>query len=252
MAYIDRGGVRIWYETAGSGPTLLLTHGFSATSFAWQPQMAALSDAYQVVVWDIRGHGRSDSPEDPAEYSEALTVADMAAVLDAVDAERAVIGGLSLGGYLSLAFNISHPERVAGLVLCDTGPGYRRPEGRASWNRLAEGRARHFEKHGFKSLENHPLTHGRQHKSPRGLALAARGILPQHDARVIDSLPTIAVPTLVLVGEHDERFLAPTDYMADRIPGASKVILEGAGHNANVDQPEAFNAALRDFLASFC
>jgi pimeloyl-ACP methyl ester carboxylesterase len=64
--------------------------------------------------------------------------------------------------------------------------------------------------------------------------------------------PAIAVPTLVLVGEHDERFLAPTDYMADRIPGASKVILEGAGHNANVDQPEAFNAALRDFLASFC
>ena len=127
MAYIDRGGVRIWYEAAGSGPTLLLTHGFSATSYAWQPQLKALSDAYQVVVWDIRGHGRSDSPEDPAMYSEALTVADMAAVLDAVDAERAVIGGLSLGGYLSLAFNISHPERVAGLVLCDTGPGYRSP-----------------------------------------------------------------------------------------------------------------------------
>ncbi len=104
----------------------------------------------------------------------------------------------------------------------------------------------------MKSLENHPLTHGGQHKSPRGLALAARGILPQHDARVIDSLPGISVPTLVLVGEHDERFLAPTHYMADRIPGATKVILEGAGHNANVDQPEAFNAAFREFLSGFC
>ena len=69
---------------------------------------------------------------------------------------------------------------------------------------------------------------------------------------MIDSLPGIAVPTLVLAGEHDEPFLAATDYMASRIPGARKVILEEAGHNANVDQPEAFNTALRDFLATFC
>ena len=252
MAYSDRDGVSIWYEAAGAGPTLLLTHGFSATSYAWQPQLQALADAYRVVVWDIRGHGRSDSPEDPAAYSEALTLGDMAAILNALGAQRAIIGGLSLGGYLSLAFNIAHPERVAGLVLCDTGPGYRNPEGREAWNRLALGRARHFEKHGLKSLENHPLTHGGQHRSPEGLVLAARGILQQHDARVIDSLPGIAVPTLVLVGEHDERFLDPSDYMAARIPGATKVILAGAGHNANVDQPDAFNAALRDFLSTFC
>jgi len=248
MPHIDRDGVNVYFEAYGSGPTVLLTHGFSATSFSWQPQLEALSANHQVVVWDIRGHGRSDAPADPSAYSEALTLADMTAILDAVDADRAVIGGHSLGGYLSLAFHVEHPERVTGLMLFNTGPGYRKLESRDDWNQLAVGRARHFEKHGLKSLDEHPLAHGDQHRGAEGLALAARGILRQFDARVIDSLPQIAVPTLVLVGERDKRFLTATDYMASRIPSAERVIIKGAAHHANLDQPQAFNSAVCDFL----
>jgi pimeloyl-ACP methyl ester carboxylesterase len=98
MPKISRDGVDIYYEVHGSGPTLLLTHGYSSTSSMWQGQVKALSGSHKLVLWDMRGHGRSDYPNDPQNYSEALTVADMAALLDAVGARNAIIGGLSLGG----------------------------------------------------------------------------------------------------------------------------------------------------------
>ena len=110
MPTINRDGVRIYYEVHGSGPPLLLTHGYSSTSGMWQGQIAALSKHHKLVLWDMRGHGQSGYPEDTAAYSEALTVADMAALLDAVGAETAIVGGLSLGGYMSLAFYRAHPE----------------------------------------------------------------------------------------------------------------------------------------------
>lgn len=250
MAYLDRDGVKVYYEVAGSGPAVLLTHGYSGTSHMWQGQVEALKDAFQVIVWDIRGHGRSDSPDDPALYSEALTLGDMTALLDAVGAETAAIGGLSLGGYLSLAFHVAQTERVHSLMLFDTGPGYRNPEAREGWNEMARGRARYFRRKGLAGIGGGDEAHGDQHQSAEGLALAAEGILQQYDSRVIDSLPDISLPALVMVGAEDKQFLKPTDYMAGKIPGAEKVVLEKAGHVANVDQPEAFNAAVRDFLVT--
>src|SRR5437588_10958405 len=104
MPELDRQGMAIHYESHGSGPAVLLSHGYGATCRMWDGQIAALSDKYRVIVWDMRGHGWSGDPADPALYSQALTVGDMAAVLDACGAELAVIGGLSLGGVMSLAF----------------------------------------------------------------------------------------------------------------------------------------------------
>jgi len=101
MPYLDRAGTRIYYEvTGGPGgqPALLLSHGFSASSAMWRPNVAALAAGRQVITWDLRGHGRSDSPDDPAQYSHAACIADMAALHDAAGTERAVLGGLSLGG----------------------------------------------------------------------------------------------------------------------------------------------------------
>src|SRR5580704_4658127 len=100
MARLDRDGVAIHYEVHGQGPTILLSHGYSATCRMWDGQVAALRDRFRVIVWDMRGHGQSDVPTDPAAYSEVATVGDMMAVLAACDAETAVIGGLSLGGYM--------------------------------------------------------------------------------------------------------------------------------------------------------
>ena len=249
MAKLNRDGVEIYYEVHGSGPPLLLSHGYSATSQMWKGQIEAFSRDFKLIVWDMRGHGASDYPEDQNAYSEAATVADMAVLLDALGEEKAIIGGLSLGGYMTLAFNVAHPERVSGLLIIDTGPGYRNDEAREGWNRNALRTAERYENEGLGRLAaGSPEMRASTHRSADGLARAARGMLVQKDARVIASLPTIAVPSLVVVGANDTPFLAASDYMAAKIPGAKKVVIAGAGHAANIDQPEAFNAAVLGFL----
>ena len=251
MPNINRDGVSIHYEVHGSGPPLLLTHGYSSTSDMWQGQIEALSKHYKLVLWDMRGHGQSDYPDDPAAYSEALTVGDMAALLDEVGADKAIVGGLSLGGYMSLAFYRSHPDRVRALLIIDTGPGFKKDEAREAWNKRAHDTGDRFDREGLDVLKNASRERsGVTHRDASGLARAARGMLTQRDARVIGSLPDIKVPSLVVVGADDTPFLAASDYMATRIPGAKKVVVPAAGHAVNIDQPQAFIEAVLPFLDS--
>src|SRR5689334_22784654 len=112
MAKLNRNGVNIYYEVHGSGPALILSHGYSATSQMWKGQIEPLSKKHTLILWDMRGHGQSDYPADQSAYSEDHTVADIAALLDQAGAKKAIVGGLSLGGYMSLAFYRKHPERV--------------------------------------------------------------------------------------------------------------------------------------------
>jgi pimeloyl-ACP methyl ester carboxylesterase len=248
MPRLQRDNIGIHYEQHGAGPPVLLSHGYSATCRMWDGQIAALKDRYRVIVWDMRGHGESDVPADPDAYSEQATVEDMAAILKACGIDRAVIGGLSLGGYMSLAFNLRHPEMVRALMLFDTGPGFRKDEARETWNARARARADELESRGFAALGASDEVRISRHRSPAGLAGAARGMLTQRDDSVIRSLDGIRVPTLVLVGANDTNFLAATDYMAAKIPGAQKVVIPDAGHAANLHQPEAFNRSVEAFL----
>jgi len=261
VADLIRGGVRLHYEVTGgdnaagragaagggAGPggalPLLLSHGFGGTSLMWEPNLSALAADRPVITWDMRGHGRSDSPQ--GGYTQRACIDDMAAVLDACHVPRAVLGGLSLGGYLSLAFRLAHPERVAALLLFDTGPGFRSDEARQRWNERALATAARFERDGLAALG----TAGSQHSSADGLARAARGMLTQQDGSVIDSLPALDIPVLVLVGADDRAFLGAADYIAAKAPLARKVVIPGAGHESNADQPELFNRAVLDFLA---
>jgi pimeloyl-ACP methyl ester carboxylesterase len=244
-------GIEIHYEVEGDGPAVLLSHGYSATGAMWDLQRHALSDRYRVVSWDMRGHGSTESPDDPTLFSTEHTVADMRGLLEQLGIEQAVVGGLSLGGYLSLAFYRQHPGLVRALVVCDSGPGYRNPEARQTWNRRAHERADELDARGLATLAarsremREAMGH---HRSSRGLALAARGMLTQRDSAVIDSLPAIRVPTLIIVGDRDEPFVAPCRYMASKIPGARLEVIEDAGHSSNLDQPEIFNRILREFL----
>src|SRR6478672_161897 len=218
MAKLDRNGVAIHYEVHGSGPTLLLSHGYSSTARMWDGQVAVLKDRYQVIVWDFRGHGESDYPADGAQYSEALTVGDMLARLDKVGAKTAIVGGLSLGGYMSLAFHLAHPERVRALMLFDTGPGFKKDDAREAWNKRAAQTALEYETEGLGRLQRLSREmRTAEHRSADGLARAARGMLAQGDARIINSLPSVSVPTLIVVGANDKPFLAATDYMSAKI-----------------------------------
>jgi pimeloyl-ACP methyl ester carboxylesterase len=249
MPKLNRDGIQIYYEVHGSGPPLLLTHGYSSTSAMWQGQIEALSKRHKLVLWDMRGHGQSDYPDDPAAYSEALTTADMAALLDEVGARSAIVGGLSLGGYMALAFYRAHPERVRALLIIDTGPGFKKDEAREAWNKRAYETAERLEREGLAVLKS--LSRERSdaaHRDASGLTRAARGLLTQRDARVIELLPNVKVPSLIVVGADDAPFLAASDYMATKIPAAKKVVIPAAGHAVNIDQPQAFIDAVLPFL----
>jgi pimeloyl-ACP methyl ester carboxylesterase len=249
MATLERDGVRLAYEVhgeAGDRPPLLLTHGFGATGRMWEPNLAALAADRQVLTWDLRGHGASDAPE---RFDHDDCVGDMAALLDVLGAPRAVVGGMSLGGFLSLALRLRHPERVAALVLVDTGPGFRNDAARDEWNATALRTAAALEERGLDVLpQTAEHATARHANGAAGVARAARGILTQRDGAVLASLPEIAVPALVVVGADDTPFLAAADAMAARIPRAEKVVIEGAGHAANMDRPAEFDRAVLDFL----
>jgi len=254
MATLDRGnGVALNYQVDGpdDGIPFLLTHGFGASNEMWQGQADALSDRFKIIRWDMRGHGQTQCPDDPALFTHDNTLADMTALLDHEGANKAIIGGHSLGGFMSMRFHAAMPERVRGLYLQACGPGYRKAEARDAWNQRAYERAGIIEEQGIDGLTQGSEAAASVRGTAQGLANAARGILTQVDATVMEDLPSIAVPTLILVDDQDLPFVDGTAYMEAKIPGAQRVVVEGATHGVNVDEPAIVNDALAAFLKVF-
>jgi len=225
---------------------MLLTHGFGASQAMWAPNLDALGADRRILTWDLPGHGASL-------FADGLThercVEEMLELLDILGATRAVIGGMSLGGYLSLLFCARHPERVAALVLVDTGPGFRDDAAREAWNLWVRALADDLDGRGLTALSGGPESAVAQHLAgAAGLATAARAILTQRDGEVFESLGRISVPSLIVVGAEDDRFLGAAYAMARRIPGAEKVVIADGGHAANMDRPAEFNRAVIEFL----
>ncbi len=250
MPYLTRDGVRLYYEVYGNGTPLILSHGYSSTSDMWRQQVSTISKSFTLIIWDMLGHGNSDYPTEQSLYSEAHTVADIAALLDHVcPGRKAIVGGLSLGGYMSLAFYRVHSERVKALLIIDTGPGFKKDSAREAWNKTAHETAARFEQRGLETLQNStPERSQVTHRNADGLARAARGMLAQRNSDVFHSLDSIKVPSIIIVGADDKPFIAATDYMTKKIPGAQKVVIPNAGHAANIDQPQAFLDGLMPFL----
>ena len=246
-------GIEIYYEERGSGFPVVLTHGLGDCAELWSPLAGALADGYRVVSWDMRGHYRSESPDDLAQYTQDIVVEDLRALSDHLGIERGVYGGHSLGGYTALRFYEKYPERVAALVLHAAGPGYRNPEGSQAWtDRLASAAAKQEERFGRDArVAARELRVGApalgdvaQHVV-RGIANVERGVMAH--PTFVDAT-TIAVPTLAIVGENDTNYLASADYFAAKLPNGRKVVIKDAGHPATLEQPAAVNAAVREFL----
>lgn len=253
MPTINRDDVSIYYEVHGkdNNPPLILTHGYASTSGMWAGQITELSKNYKLILWDMRGHGRTDYPKDPKQYSEEKTVLDMATILDTTGGKnsKAIVGGLSLGGYMSLAFYLKFPERVQALLIIDTGPGFKQDSARNGWNQYANETGDIFEKQGLIYLQTmSPERATVDHRSADGLVMAARGMLTQKDSKVINSLPNIKVPSIIIVGADDKPFLNASEYMVNKIPEAKKVVVPNAGHAVNIDQPQGFLDAILPFL----
>jgi pimeloyl-ACP methyl ester carboxylesterase len=261
-------GVGLYFEAHGEGAPVVLSPGYCQTHENFRPQVEPLVRAgYRCVLWDYRGHGLSDAPEDPQRYSMAQVVDDLGRVLDAAaPGRRAVLGGLSFGGLASLHFTLARRERVRGLVLVASGPGFKSPEAQGRWEAQVERIAARLEAKGFEGYVD-----GRAAATAIGLrpelpaAQAAGRAIVAQDPRavarfgrrvagpvpgVIDELPKLSVPALVLVGERDADYLRAAEVMAARIPGAKHVLVPGAGHVVNIEEAEAFDRALLAFLAA--
>jgi 3-oxoadipate enol-lactonase len=252
--------VYVHYERRGSGPVLLLLHGIGSNSRAFRHQLAELSDAWTVVAWDAPGYGRSDDPLEPFSLAD---LADRAVgVLDELEAEQAHVLGVSMGGVIAQLVYHRHPLRVRSLILADTntgGGGLPEPERSAR----VQGRLEALERLGPRGMAEArapvllrpdapadlraEVTEIMAEVRPAGYRAAAIA-LGQTDLTSL--LGAIAVPTLVVHGAQDRVVPVETARMlANSIAGAQLVVIPEAGHVANQEQPELFNAAVRQFLA---
>jgi pimeloyl-ACP methyl ester carboxylesterase len=248
--------------SSGAGTPLVLLHAFPLDGRMWAPQVEALAGSYQVIVPDFRGFGAA-MDQAVSEAGMDLLADDVARLLDDRGLDRVVLGGLSLGGYVALAFMRRHADRVSGLVLLDTkatadGDQAREDRLRMAERVLAEGNGFVPEAMlpkllGETSREHRPelvekVTALIREQAPEAVAGAQRGMAARPDST--DLLGTIRVPTLVVTGEEDA--VAGPEVgreLAAGIPGARFLLVEEAGHLANLEQPEIVNEALLDFLA---
>jgi pimeloyl-ACP methyl ester carboxylesterase len=243
-------------------PAVVLLHAFPLNSGMWDEQIEALRDRWHVIAPDLTGFGEAGAPDDPSAYSVEAYADDVAAVLRDEGIERAVIGGLSMGGYIAFSFLRRHREMVTGLVLADTRAAADTQE--VAERRVAQQRQVAYEGTAElieNSLEN-LLSDDTRKRRPDVVERARRlmaqnppaGFIGALDAMrrrpdAVDELAGIDVPVLVIVGEADKtsppRVAAE---MAASVPQARLEVLAGAGHLSNLEAPEAFNAALVSFL----
>jgi len=260
--------VKLYVEAHGEGFPLLLSPGYCQTHENFRPQVEPLVAAgARVVLWDYRGHGQSEAPEDPDAYSIEQLLDDMDRVLEwAAPGRRAVLGGLSFGGLASLHFALARPGRVRALLLFDSGPGFKNREAQAGWEVQTGRIADRLEKMGFEGYVDGraaPTAIGRrpdlpaaqaagraiQAQDPHGVARFGRRVVGPAPG-VIDELASIAVPALVLVGEQDTAYARAGEVMSAKLPNATHVAIPDAGHVVNIEQAEAFNRAVIEFLGS--
>ncbi len=246
----------------GRGRPVVLLHAFPLNATMWLAQREALGTSYRVLTPDQRGFGGTQLGHDDPLLDEVAD--DVAAMLDAKKIERAVIGGLSMGGYVAMAFWRRHPDRVSALILADTKIGADTAEGAANRERIA---AEVIEAGSSKQLVDEvlPALLGETTKTRRALVLgrvkalvesappyavawAQRAMAARPDSTA--DLAGVTVPTLVVVGEEDT--LSPpaeAELIAKAIPGATLVTIPKAGHLTAVEAPEEFNEAVGAFLA---
>ncbi|MEM7411246.1 MAG: alpha/beta hydrolase [Myxococcota bacterium] len=259
-------GHAVYAEVHGEGLPVVLSCALSTTHENWRPQVEPFVAAgARVVLWDYRGHGLSDAPEDPDAYHLDAVLDDLGRVLDATVGDTpAVLGGLSFGGLASLHLALRNPERVRGLLLVDTGPGFKNPEAQARWEKMVERTASFVETRGMEAFVSgkaastmvglrpdsdvaRAAAAAIAAQQPHGIANFARRVAGPA-SQVMDRLGELTMPALVIIGEKDDAYLRAAEVLETRLPAAQRVMMAGAGHITNLDDPAAFNENVIAFL----
>jgi pimeloyl-ACP methyl ester carboxylesterase len=261
-------GVKLYYEETGTGIPVVFVHEFAGDWRAWEPQVRYFSRRYRCIVYNARGYPPSDVPQDAERYSQDLARDDIRAVLDGLKIDKAHIVGLSMGGFATLHFGFTYPDRARSLVVAGCGYGAQ-PDKRAQFAAEAEAAAANFQSLGMdKAAEAYALGPTRvqfQNKDPRGwkefrdqlaehstegAAGTMRGVQKRRPSLfdLVDKMKTITAPTLIMTGDEDWPCLEPGILMKRAIPTAALVVMPNAGHTINLEEPAAFNQHLADFL----
>lgn len=261
-------GVELFYEEAGQGTPLVFVHEFAGDSQSWRLQVCFFARRYRTITFNARGYPPSGVPDDPAAYSEHLAVADIQGVLDQLGIAKAHVCGLSMGAYATLHFGLRHPDRTLSLTLASCGSGSGDPE---RFRRECAEVARRFERDGMENvaesytrgptrvqfLDKDPrgwLEFHRQFaaQSARGHALTMRGVQMNRPTiyELERQLERLEVPTLIISGDEDDPCLEPSIFLKRKIATAGLLVLPKTGHTINLEEPEAFNRAVLDFITA--
>jgi len=244
----------------GSGQAIIFLHAFPLSQRMWDEQVAALSTVCRVLTFDWRGFGESELRGE--KFLMETFADDLAGLMNQLGIERAVLYGLSMGGYAAFAFYRKYADRVAALILADTKAGADHDEARRNRYEMAElalqaGSSVIADRMVSRLLapvtqQNKPQVSHRvraiiESNRPEAIAAAQRGMAERPDSTAL--LPGITCPVLILVGS-DDALTPPTEAekMRDRIPDARLTVISEAGHLSNLEQPDAFNSAIADFL----
>ena len=263
------GGVALFYEEVGEGTPLVFVHEFAGDHASWAPQVRFFARRYRTVTFNARGYPPSDVPEDPAAYSQGQAVEDIRGLLDYLGIPKAHVCGLSMGGYATLHFGFGYPERALSLVVA--GCGYGSGTGREAFHQDTAVVMRKFEEEGMERVADFysrgPTRVQFLDKDPkgwqefrdrlaggsaRGHALTLRGVQMTRPSvyDLGDRLEALRIPTLVVTGDEDEPCLEPAVFMKRKIPSAGLLVIPRSGHTINLEEPEAFNRAVLDFLTA--
>jgi pimeloyl-ACP methyl ester carboxylesterase len=258
--------VELYYEEHGEGVPLVWTHEYAGDYRSWAPQVRALARRYRVITYSNRGYLPSGVPSDPAAYSQEQLVEDLRGLLDHLGIDRAHIGGLSMGGSVTLVFSLTYPERCRSAIVAGCGNGSDDPETfRAQGERLitsireqgmanfADTYARGPQRVQFLAKDPHGWAEFRDNlgeHSDEGSILVFDNVQRKRPPIYAfeEQMRRSTVPTLIVVGDEDEGCLLPGLFMKRNIRTAGLVVLPVTGHTLNLEEPERFNALVLDFL----
>ena len=241
---MNRGDWGLYYEVAGAGDeVVVLTHGLASSSVTWAAQVAALAPSYRVVVWDLRAHGRSGSPDEPCTI--AALAADLAAVVGVAGGGPVHALGHSAGGVITMRFGIDYPALARSLVLVGTASECNE-RAHAYYESLAET----AEREGGVAVVGRLGTRDETSLAPdgKGFARMARAMGGLHTAPLTAALETVRCPTLVVVGENDFLGVGGSVIISRRIANVRLEIVPERGHPIFREDPAGFNQLLLGFL----
>ncbi|MCC6238287.1 MAG: 2-succinyl-6-hydroxy-2,4-cyclohexadiene-1-carboxylate synthase [Dehalococcoidia bacterium] len=264
---LDIDGLGVHVERWGSGPPVVLLHGFTGSSSGWADVAASFAPEFEVFAIDIVGHGQTDAPERLERYAMRRVVDDLAMTLRALGHERATWLGYSMGGRTALQVAVHRPDVVSALILEGATPGLATAEERTERVASDEVLAQKLLSEGvesfidfwqevslFASQKRMPqerqdrVRAGRLRNRAIGLANSLRGMGTGSQEDVRDRLGGVGVPTFLITGALDTKFTGIAREMAERLPHATIAVIDDAGHAAHVERPAEFSALVLDFL----